>query len=150
MSLLEGSITTPTFVDDRPISTNNGTNKETILEKQYPDNTKETTRHLEILDTSASRVSPKIYSKNIFIETLNSDYFTLTRSIPVNIEYDGEVYIANNYDLELYGYAETEVEAINDLRKSILEFYEDLKDENDLGIFLKRKIKYCKEIIRGI
>ena len=145
--ILEDSITK--LADDKTTSTNNGTKKESTLEEQYLNNITEITRDIEKIDTSTSAV-PKISYKNIYIETLNSDIFTLIRPIPVGIEYDGEVYIANNYDLELYGYSEIETEAINDLRKSILEFYEDLKDENNLGVFLERKVKYCKEIIREV
>jgi hypothetical protein len=146
--ILEDSITK--LADDKATATNNGTEKRNGLEKYSLRDITEVTRDPEEIYTIGSAGS-KIYTyKNIYIETLNSDIFTLIRPIPVSLEYDGEAYIANNYDLELYGYAEIETEAINDLRKSIVEFYEDLKDEKDLGIFLERKVKYCKNIIREI
>jgi len=85
--------------------------------------------------------------KNIFIDSLNSKVYKLKKPIPVCIEYDGETYIANNYDLGLYGYDDMELEAIEDLKKSIIECYEDLKTETELGPILKRMMVYYKEII---
>jgi hypothetical protein len=85
--------------------------------------------------------------KNIFIDSLNSEVYKLKKPIPVCIEYDGETYIANNYDLGLYGYDDMELEAIEDLKKSIIECYEDLKNETELGPVPKRMMVYYKEII---
>ena len=85
--------------------------------------------------------------KNIFIESLNSKIYKLKKPIPVCIEYDGKTYIANNYDLGLYGYDDMELEAIEDLKKSIIECYEDLKTETELSPILKRMMVYYKEII---
>jgi len=65
----------------------------------------------------------------------------------VCIEYDGKTYIANSYDLGLYGYDDMELEAIEDLKKSIIECYEDLKTETELSPILKRMMVYYKEII---
>ena len=85
--------------------------------------------------------------KNIFIDSLNSEVYKLKKPIPVCIEYDGKTYIANNYDLGLYGYDDMELEAIEDLKKSIMECYEDLKTETELSPILKRMMVYYKEII---
>lgn len=85
--------------------------------------------------------------KNIFIDSLNSEVYKLKKPIPVCIEYDGKTYIANNYDLGLYGYDDMELEAIEDLKKSIIECYEDLKTETELSPILKRMMVYYKEII---
>jgi len=85
--------------------------------------------------------------KNIFIDSLNSEVYKLKKPIPVCIEYDGKTYIANNYDLGLYGYDAMELEAIEDLKKSIIECYEDLKTETELGPVPKRMMVYYKEII---
>ena len=85
--------------------------------------------------------------KNIFIDSLNSEVYKLKKPIPVCIEYDGKTYIANNYDLGLYGYDDMELEAIEDLKKSIIECYEDLKTETEFGPILKRMMVYYKEII---
>lgn len=86
--------------------------------------------------------------KNIFIDSLNSEVYKLKKPIPVYIEYDGETYIANNYDLGLYGYDDMELEAIEDLKKSIIECYEDLKNETELGPVPERMMVYYKEIIK--
>jgi len=85
--------------------------------------------------------------KSIFIDTLNSEVYKLKKPIPVYIEYDGKTYTANNYDLGLYGYDDIELEAIEDLKKSIIECYEDLKSETELGPVPKRMMVYYKEII---
>jgi len=85
--------------------------------------------------------------KNIFIDSLNSEVYKLKKTIPVCIEYNEGTYIANNYDLGLYGYDDIELEAIEDLKKSIIECYEDLKTETELSPILKRMMVYYKEII---
>jgi hypothetical protein len=85
--------------------------------------------------------------KNIFIDSLNSEVYKLKKPIPICIEYDGKTYIANNYDLGLYGYDDMELEAIEDLKKSIIECYEDLKTETELSPILKRMMVCYKEII---
>ena len=85
--------------------------------------------------------------KNIFIDSLNSEVYKLKKPIPVCIEYDGKTYIANNYDLGLYGYDDMELEAIEDLKKSIIECYENLKTETELGPVPGRMMVYYKEII---
>lgn len=85
--------------------------------------------------------------KSIFIDSLNSEVYKLKKPIPVCIEYDGKTYIANNYDLGLYGYDDMELEAIEDLKKSIIECYENLKTETELGPVPGRMMVYYKEII---
>ena len=85
--------------------------------------------------------------KNIFIDSLNSETYKLKKPIPVTIEYDNKNYIARNYDLGLYGYGDTEIEALDYLKELIVETYEELKDENNLSSTLKLMMIYCKEII---
>jgi len=85
--------------------------------------------------------------KNIFIDSLNSETYKLKKLISVTIEYDNKNYIARNYDLGLYGYGDTEIEALDYLKELIVETYEELKDENNLSSTLKLMMIYCKEII---
>lgn len=85
--------------------------------------------------------------KNIFIDSLNSEVYKLKKPISVTIEYDNKNYIARNYDLGLYGYGDTEIEALDYLKELIVETYEELKDENNLSSTLKLMMISCKEII---
>jgi len=85
--------------------------------------------------------------KNIFIDSLNSEIYKLKKPISVNIEYDNKNYIARNYDLGLYGYGDTEIEALYYLKELIVETYEELKDEKNLSSTLKIMMIYSKEII---
>jgi len=103
--------------------------------------------HQLVLSTTIIRQEQTIEYKNIFIDTLHHEHYRLTRSIPATIEFTDQTYIVSNYDLGLYGYGDTENEALDDLRKSILECYEDLKQENELGPIPLKMMSYYKEII---
>ena len=85
--------------------------------------------------------------KNIFIDSLNNEVYKLKKPIPITIEYDNKNYTARNYDLGLYGYGDTEIEAVDYLKELIVETYEELKDESNLSSTLKLMMIYCKEII---
>jgi hypothetical protein len=120
----------------------------------YPIKTKEIRKFLRkegnqlVISTTIIRQEQTIEYKNIFIDTLHSEVYLLNKAIPVSIEHADQVYIASNYDLELYGYGDTEDEAIDDLRKSIIECYEDLKQEKELGPIPSKMFAYYKSIIQ--
>ena len=134
------------------IATNKYLNSNRIQDKKNYDMEDKIDKTTETKKDSAMYNYPVINQKsleykNIFIESLNSEVYKLKKPIPVCIEYDGKTYIANNYDLGLYGYDDMEMEAIEDLKKSIIECYEDLKTETELSPILKRMMVYYKEII---
>ena len=85
--------------------------------------------------------------KNIFIDSLNNEVYKFKKPIPVTIEYDNKNYIARNYDLGLYGYGDTEIEAVDYLKELIVDTYKELKDEKNLSLTLQLMMIYCKEII---
>lgn len=103
--------------------------------------------HQLVISTTIIRQEQTIEYKNIFIDTLHNQRYALRKAIPISIELAGQVYIASNYDLGLYGYSDIEDEAIDDLRKSIIECYEDLKQEKELGPIPSKMMAYYKEII---
>jgi len=53
----------------------------------------------------------------------------LKTAISVILEYDGYQFIAYTPDIDTYDCGETEYEAIEDPRRSIIDLYFDLKDE---------------------
>lgn len=100
-----------------------------------------------IISTTIIAQEQIIEYRNIFIGTLHSEDYVLRKPIPVSIEHEEQVYVASNYDLGLYGYGDTENEAIDDLRESIIGCYEDLKQEKELGPIPSRMMAYYEEII---
>ena len=87
-------------------------------------------------------VSRKIF----FINSLHNSHLNLRAPISVYLEYDGYQSIAYAPDLDIYGCGDSEYEAIEDLRKSIVKLYFDLKKET-LGSDLPKIWEYLKSII---
>ena len=68
--------------------------------------------------------------------------------ISVNLDYDENIIIAYNYDLDVFGYGETESEALNDLRRTIVDLYLELKEnQNNLDINAKKIWAYLNNIV---
>lgn len=84
--------------------------------------------------------------KTLFIHSLHNKRLELITALSVVIEYDGHQFIAYAPDVDIYGCGDTEYEAMEDLRQSIVELYFDLKDEK-LGRDLQRIFDYLKSII---
>lgn len=85
--------------------------------------------------------------KVLFINSLHSKDLSLLASIVVSLEYDGYQFIAYVPDLNIYGCAESEYEAIEDVRASIIDLYYDLKGEK-LGEDLQNIWDYLQSIIK--
>jgi len=84
--------------------------------------------------------------KVLFISSLHNTHFHLKTSISVSLEYDSHQFIAYAPDLDIYGCGDTEYEAVEDLRESIIDLYLDLKEEK-LGPDLQRIYEYLSPII---
>ncbi|MFH0774077.1 MAG: hypothetical protein V2A53_01085 [bacterium] len=67
--------------------------------------------------------------KALFINSLHSSNLNLQGAVPVSLEYDGDQFIAYSPDLDIYGCGESEYEAMEDVRASIVDLYYDLKEE---------------------
>lgn len=78
--------------------------------------------------------------KQIKITDLNSSEYRLSKPLDVIIEHDGKgSVLVLNKELEVYGDGGTDLEAINDFKVELIEFYKDLKDvpEYKLGKYPK-------------
>ncbi|MBC8233836.1 hypothetical protein H8E77_30170 [bacterium] len=93
----------------------------------------------EIIGDIASR-------RIFFINSLHNSHLNLRAPISVSLEYDGYQFIAYAPDLDIYGCGDSEYEAMEDLRESIVELYFDLKEEA-LGSDLQKIWEYLKLII---
>lgn len=88
-------------------------------------------------------------TKNISLSNIGVVGYILTEPLQVTIIAEDNVFVAVSYDLNTYGYGDTEAEAIQDLRESIVEYYEDLKgDQRNLGKIPKQDFEYLKRILR--
>lgn len=85
--------------------------------------------------------------KILLINSLHHSSLNLIFPVAVSVEYDGYQFIAYTPDLDIYGCGESEYEAIEDLRQSIVDLYYDLKDE-PLGKDLQRIWEYLRSIVR--
>lgn len=96
--------------------------------------------------TKERKVMP--VDKNVTILNLGHEKYLFKSPFPVNIVFEQEVYIATSYDLNLFGYGESEDEALRDLCESIIEHYEHLKkNQSKLGPLLKRDWDFLSRII---
>ncbi|MBA7496608.1 hypothetical protein ES702_07217 [subsurface metagenome] len=84
-----------------------------------------------------------------FISSLHSSRLKLQKAITVSLEYDSYQFIAYAPDLDIYGWGDTEYEAIEDLRQSIVELYFDLKGEK-LAPSLRKIWDYLNSIVEEI
>jgi hypothetical protein len=97
------------------------------------------------------KVKPIHIEKNITILSLGHVSYLFKSPFPVNILVEDDIYIATSYDLNLFGYGETEDEALRDLCDSIIEHYEHLKkNETKLGPLLKRDWNFLSRMIEDM
>lgn len=72
-------------------------------------------------------------SKPLLLYSLYHPTLLLTAPLAVSLEYDLEANqtIAYAYDLQVFGYGETEQEALSDLRRAVIDLYFELKVHTD-------------------
>lgn len=84
----------------------------------------------------------------LLLYSLRHPQLKLSSPIAVSLEDDGVQVIAAAYDLDVFGYGETEWEALDDLRRTITDLYFTLKDEaRALGPMPRRVWEYLSDII---
>lgn len=94
------------------------------------------------------RVEKLTRRRPLFLYSLRHPQLKLGSPIAVSLEDDGVQIIAAAYDLDLFGYGETEGEALDDLRRTITDLYFTLKDEaKALGLMPHRVWEYLSDII---
>jgi len=94
-------------------------------------------------------IAPPVWQPSVSISALHDLRLRLQQQITVSLEYDGYQFIAYAPDLDIYGTGDTEYEAIEDLRQSIVELYFDLKGEK-LALSLRKIWDYLNSIVEEI
>jgi len=93
---------------------------------------------------------PERTTKNISLSNIGVTGYRLTEPLQVTIIAEDSVFVAVSYDLNTFGYGDTEAEAIQDLRESIVEYYEDLKgDRENLGKVPQCDFEYLDRILKA-
>ncbi|GAG71120.1 unnamed protein product, partial [marine sediment metagenome] len=86
--------------------------------------------------------------KIIPIQNLRSTKLQLRDPLYVVSEYEDGVFVISSDDINLYGYGDTELNAIRDLCKDIEYLYFDLKQSKEkLGEIMKENWEFLKNII---
>ncbi len=96
-----------------------------------------------------TETAPPVWQPSVSISTLHDLRLRLRQQITVSLEYDGYQFIAYAPDLDIYGSGDTEYEAIEDLRQSIVDLYFDLKGER-LAPSLRKIWDYLNSIVEEI
>ncbi|MGQ9625639.1 MAG: hypothetical protein ACUVV0_01875 [Anaerolineae bacterium] len=81
-----------------------------------------------ILDELLPRMERIGERKPLLLYDLRNDKLKLVEPVAVLLEYDEKQVIAVAYDLDVFGYGETEMEALDDLRRTIVDLYLTLKE----------------------
>jgi hypothetical protein len=99
-----------------------------------------------------SELSPQVEKlarrRPLLLYSLRHPQLKLSSPIAVSLEDDGVQIIASAYDLDVFGYGETEGEALDDLRRTITDLYFTLQDDaKALGPMPHRVWEYLSDII---
>lgn len=73
------------------------------------------------------------YPRQILLENLRDLQYEVIHAIPVVLEEEEGQYVATWYDMDMFGYGDSEQEALEDLCKSIVSLWEVLKRESAAG-----------------
>lgn len=96
-------------------------------------------------------VTVKATPKRMQIGTLTNDQLRLKKSIEVEIEQEGSDYIANCVYLDEFGFGESPMQAVDDLRSAIVELYCELKEKRaELGAGLLETLTHLEELIEEL
>jgi hypothetical protein len=103
----------------------------------------------DFLTGDLSRTMEKLSKRRILLlYSLRHPHLRLRNPIAVSLEDDGAQVIASAYDLDLFGYGETEGEALDDLRRTIVHLYRALRDDADaLGPLPQQIWRYLADVI---
>jgi len=102
-----------------------------------------------LLDIKKTDVEEQLNHPQVL--NLRSDKYRLVSPLQVTLSVENDIYAVTTYDLNMFGYGESEDEAIQDLCDAIVEYYEELEDnQNCLGKvpaqhkhFLDQMIQKC-------
>jgi hypothetical protein len=83
------------------------------------------------------------------ISDLRSDKYRLVSPLPITLSIENDIYAVTSYDLNMFGYGESDDEAIQDLCDAIVEYYEELEDnQNRLGKIPTQHKHFLDQIIQ--
>jgi hypothetical protein len=91
------------------------------------------------------------YPRQVLLENLRNLQYEVVRPLPVVLEEDEGQYVATWYDADLFGYGDSEQEALEDLCETIVSLYEVLKRESaaqGLGDPLAKQWAFLQKVIR--
>lgn len=73
------------------------------------------------------------HSKPVLLYSLHHPQLMLTSPISVSLDYDPDsvTVVAYAYDLNLFGYGDTELAALSDLRRTVADLYFELCDAQE-------------------
>jgi len=84
----------------------------------------------------------------LLLYSLRHPGLRLRNPIAVSLEDDGTQVIASAYDLDLFGYGETESDALDDLRRTIVDLYLTLRENvNDLSPLPQQVWEYLADVV---
>jgi len=87
--------------------------------------------------------------KNIVLSDLRSYKYYLDKPIYIYMEKVRTIYITSYYDVNLYAEGDCEEDAIENLCKQIIDYFEILKQESDkLGPVPAKHFMYLKQIVK--
>ena len=117
-----------------------------LLPAQIEESVPELTGSIEFHDV-AERATPD----HMEIGTLPNDLFRLKRPINVKIELEDSEYIAACDFVDEFGFGSSPMQAVDDLRSSIVELYLELKEKRDeLGAGLLETLSHLGELIEEV
>jgi len=101
-----------------------------------------------LVNELSPRVEKLARQRPLLLYSLRHPQLKLSSPIAVSLEDDGMQIIAAAYDLDVFGYGETEGEALDDLRRTITDLYFTLKDDaNALGPMPHHVWEYLSDIV---
>jgi hypothetical protein len=96
----------------------------------------------------ARKVERLARRRPLLLYSLRQPGLRLRNPIAISLEDDGAQVIASAYDLDLFGYGETEGEALDDLRRTIVDLYFTLRENvSSLGALPVRVWEYLTDIV---
>ncbi len=92
-------------------------------------------------------VISKSASVALNINDLNSSELILKCPISVLINVEDDIFFANSVDVDIFGEGNSELEAIDNLKESIVMYYFALKEEKNLTPQLKAKFTLLQKLV---
>jgi len=89
-----------------------------------------------------------IVSKPVLLYSLRHSRLSLKQPLAVSLEYEEDQVIAYAHDLDVFGYGENESEALDDLRRTVVDLYLELQEHShDLADAARAIWRYLSQIV---